>query len=727
MKNLSCFWKMPFIFLILCGSTVSAQTDEWASYTAGHHITSIEDDNDNLWVGTLGGVAHVNKNAGSLIFYNKLNSALTSLSVGDIAVDRDKNVWIACDSSLLVYNGEIWKTYNSQNSPLPGAYIVAVEVDSGNNIWVGQFDNGIFEFNGTEWKHYSSDSSSLPSNNIRSMEISINSDILIGTYSSGLIIKTDMNWEIYNTRNSGIAGNYVGQIKTDSKGKIWLGTDNGLCSFDGTIWEQFNTSNSEIPGNRIMAIEIDENDTVWLGCFSEVIMGRSVGYGLVSYDGATWTQFTTDNSGLIYNDINALLYDRGNGLFVGSSEGLAVYKNGGWTEGQTYETELVYRYATAIAADCTQNIWIGSFNNEPSMQCKFVKFDGKNWSILKPDDFGESLISDLAVDANNMLYAGFVNYGLASFDGSSWIKLSDNHIEALALDTANTLWIGHHQTIAKLENLAVTEYANIPDFGVILDACIDKNNTKWFAGTDGILAYDENSFMVYDHENSDLPDTRFHAIAADHNNIIWAGGWDCLAFFDGVNWTAYDQTDLGIHFMEISAIEVDQNNIKWIGAESNSLIRYDDTAFSVVSPFDDNRQIERVNRIAVDRNNNKWLATDEGIYVYRKGGVLNTEIADYKNPKQPEEFRLFQNYPNPFNSSTIIEYNLSESSHVNVTIYDITGRRITELVNTNQSAGVYRIKWNGKNAALTEVASGVYFYRITTKDFDQVSKMVLLR
>ncbi len=87
----------------------------------------------------------------------------------------------------------------------------------------------------------------------------------------------------------------------------------------------------------------------------------------------------------------------------------------------------------------------------------------------------------------------------------------------------------------------------------------------------------------------------------------------------------------------------------------------------------------------------------------------------------PDNFEIQQNYPNPFNPSTKIRYSLPGSANVKVTVFDLSGKEIAELVNASLNAGVYELTWN----AGANLSSGVYFYTIES-EFGRVSKKMLL-
>ena len=99
---------------------------------------------------------------------------------------------------------------------------------------------------------------------------------------------------------------------------------------------------------------------------------------------------------------------------------------------------------------------------------------------------------------------------------------------------------------------------------------------------------------------------------------------------------------------------------------------------------------------------------------------------------RPMENLLLQNYPNPFNPETWIPYQLSEDSPVSISIYDTTGKSIRTLSLGFQSAGFYNSQgraayWDGRNALGERVASGLYFYQLTTPSFQQTRRLVIVK
>jgi len=93
----------------------------------------------------------------------------------------------------------------------------------------------------------------------------------------------------------------------------------------------------------------------------------------------------------------------------------------------------------------------------------------------------------------------------------------------------------------------------------------------------------------------------------------------------------------------------------------------------------------------------------------------------------PEVFTLHQNHPNPFNPITTIQYDLPEDALVNITIYNMLGKVVSNLVSSQQNAGYKSIQWNATNNIGQPVSAGVYIYTIEAGEFRQTKKMVLLK
>ena len=104
---------------------------------------------------------------------------------------------------------------------------------------------------------------------------------------------------------------------------------------------------------------------------------------------------------------------------------------------------------------------------------------------------------------------------------------------------------------------------------------------------------------------------------------------------------------------------------------------------------------------------------------------------DFVGNKEPDftpyKFTLSQNYPNPFNPITTFSYELPNVAQVRIIIYDVLGRKIKSLINTEQSAGFHSLRWDATNDIGESVAAGMYLYTIQAGEFRDTKKMILLK
>ncbi len=100
---------------------------------------------------------------------------------------------------------------------------------------------------------------------------------------------------------------------------------------------------------------------------------------------------------------------------------------------------------------------------------------------------------------------------------------------------------------------------------------------------------------------------------------------------------------------------------------------------------------------------------------------------DDKPRNAPSQIALAQNYPNPFNPETVINYQLSISTRVELSIYDLLGKKVRTLVDEHQTAGERSVKWDGKNSRGVTASSGIYIYRLKAGGQVVSRKMLLMK
>ncbi len=173
----------------------------------------------------------------------------------------------------------------------------------------------------------------------------------------------------------------------------------------------------------------------------------------------------------------------------------------------------------------------------------------------------------------------------------------------------------------------------------------------------------------------------------------WVGYLD-----DGANGTFYVATSTGLY----STSNLNGSSTVWAQEGSS-------TIGSVVCPMVVTRQADGLVALCTHGS---------GIYSANQSFVA----VDNVKSTTPTQFALNQNYPNPFNPSTNISFALPSPNNVKITVYDITGKKIADVLNQALSAGLHTVNFNAAN-----LASGTYIYRIQAGDFVEAKKMVLLK
>lgn len=142
----------------------------------------------------------------------------------------------------------------------------------------------------------------------------------VGIFLSPLLSGAQ-TWEVFDMVTAGFPSNTVRALSPDSSGNMWVGTDWGLCRFDGTDWTVYQTGNSGLPENDIRSLAVAPNGDLWIG---------TALYGLVVHDGTNWEVFSTQNSPLPDDQINCITFDHRGWAWIGTVGGLVCHTGTEW-------------------------------------------------------------------------------------------------------------------------------------------------------------------------------------------------------------------------------------------------------------------------------------------------------------------------------------------------------------------------------------------------------------
>ena len=122
------------------------------------------------------------------------------------------------------------------------------------------------------------------------------------------------------------------------------------------------------------------------------------------------------------------------------------------------------------------------------------------------------------------------------------------------------------------------------------------------------------------------------------------------------------------------------------------------------------------------------VASKNGDLVSDYSPEISVQVTANNNHNDANIFtKLYSNYPNPFNPKTTIQFSLKEKTAVNLDIYNIKGQKVKSLINNEMKKGMHSITWNGNNSNNAKCASGIYFYRLKTKNYSKINKMLMLK
>jgi hypothetical protein len=198
--------------------------------------------------------------------------------------------------------------------------------------------------------------------------------------------------------------------------------------------------------------------------------------------------------------------------------------------------------------------------------------------------------------------------------------------------------------------------------------------------------------------------------------------------------------------VDLSAYAGQQAYIAWNHTDVTDMfyMKLDDVEISNASRV--NRALESytVKRngevVATELTEATYVDTEvpEGEHTYSVAAVYTTGTSEYTDIDvvvdlsnaddiTPIVTALKGNYPNPFNPTTTISYDLATEGRVNISIYNVKGQLVKTLVNEHQEAASHTAVWDGRDSGNKNVATGVYFYRMSTPSYDKTNKMILMK
>ena len=271
-----------------------------------------------------------------------------------VSCDSSKNIWAGTDNGAYMFDGKGWTNYRSFGN---NSQIKAIATDADNNIWFGTNGAGLVKYKEGSWTYYRNDptlSNTISSNVIYSIALDSHGNKWIGT-DNGVCKFDGQNWVSYTVGN-GLVDNHVYTIAIEKSGNKWFGTNGGVSRFDDVSWTTYtyNKDNGNgLAGNGVMGIVIDNEGNQWFATFG----------GLSMLNGLSWTNFKTQTDWLKADSpvLSTAIDSIGLKWFGSNGMGISEFDGVNWTT-YTKANNTVIASVNAITQDTNGNLWFGTSN-----------------------------------------------------------------------------------------------------------------------------------------------------------------------------------------------------------------------------------------------------------------------------------------------------------------------------------------------------------------------------
>ncbi|MBP8033078.1 MAG: histidine kinase [Bacteroidia bacterium] len=402
--------------------------------------------NGNVWVGSKSGLISFN---GLDFSYYTIGFDNNSNHIRSLLIDYEDNLWIGTHSGLYKYRGKGFTVYDRQNG-LGSAFIYQITKDVNNNLWFGTENNGVFKFSNGFFKNYSV-KQGLLNNKVAAVLALEDASVWFGTDKGISILK---NEKIENLSYGPLFKQEapINCFFKDSKGLIWVGGQNGLCSMKkngnsyAITYYNLPVKSAEKEGYAVWSIIEDRKGNIWAGTYLE---------GL----------FKLENNQFIRQSISSpepmataldLCKDKYGNLYAATMNGVMMFNPEKHTyklisEKEGLSSELVY--AIGITKD-NNYLWAGTNQGVNRIDVKKLQYDFIDiLSYSKNDGFSgvESNSHGIYEDADSSIWFGTVN-GLIKYSPKEFIE-NDN----LTRTTITNIKLAYADTL--LENGSTLPYA----------------------------------------------------------------------------------------------------------------------------------------------------------------------------------------------------------------------------------------------------------------------------
>lgn len=711
MKNI--FLVVVYLFI---APLVNSQNIQWQQLNGPHGGTAISfasNASGDIFAGADYIQNGVNRSMDGGFTWSVCSNGIQNIgsrSIDAILVTDNNSIIIGTNSSS---GGRIYRSTNNGDS----WYVVennfgakAFDKNNSGEIYaygtvVGGYIGGMHKStdDGVSWEQVTS----VPAGQ-NEMDIAINDSGHIFTTGASIWRSIDnvISWE---NIGSGYIGPGVGvtSIAINDSGYFFVGLTQEYASNSGILKS---TDNGETWTQVKMGIRIGEHHNIVINSEGH-IFEESYGWGVwkSTDNGVNWTQY---NSGLQHLYIRSMHISNGV-LYAGTVEG-GIYRSDDWAENWVqvgFNAAVVKKIAISPAN--------GNFFTAVSGVSRSTD-SGQTWEPVNYGltDYGTNSFAIkndgtifCCTKGTNLYYLPTVYR--STDNGNSWTVISTGLSQyytksAIILDQQENLYVNDWAAVYKSTN----------------------NGDSWFS-------------IGGPRESTDLAINSAGDLFASSNQVIWRklngdtnwvqlstpAPWLNKLFISSKDYiysAQFQSTDNGITWtqMNIGGSCFAENSLNHLFTGTSGAVSND----GVYTSKDYGHNWTQVND-GLTCTQILSLVIDSAGYVYagtKGGSIFKTTYSSISSAERSEDFQttfnLLQNYPNPFNNTTVIKYSIPVEGLVKLKIYNILGQEVKTLVNEAKQTGNYEVTFNSEN-----LTSGVYLYKLTSGEFKETKKMILLK
>ncbi|SFT44944.1 Por secretion system C-terminal sorting domain-containing protein [Lishizhenia tianjinensis] len=596
--------------------------------------------------------------------YNPINN------IKNIRYDSQGNMWYLAGALLVKYDGSNYHYFDQTNSPLVFNMMSnpKFEIDGNDNVWITDYNKGLFKYDGNSFTLYTRTNSDLPSNKLNALTILDNGDVYLATGDSGVVVFNGTTFNNYSTTNSALHNNEIHEIKHHGNTVFGISGGYGIWSeilkIENAMLSMYNASNAGLPLKTFDKLAVDDEGTLWFQSNS----GDQ--HTILEFDGTYLTTHQLKNSPLVSNNIkDVCIGEEGEVRFLNEQAGSSL-------------TDLM----------AVENNQFQTLHTLVAQGGKMI--DHANGTFV----YG---VGDEVVLASP---------GTLSFYSSSNSDLSPLGTKIVAKDVQGNLWFAADDGLVKYDgNTLNLEYSFTT--GVVMAATlraftIDVSGNFWMivSNSNGrqLVQFDGTNYTVYDSNHPGLTDDNFKQVQASENGDVYmlseSGN---LIKYDGSSFTYLLDLNTIDPYNDVTVLRVFLDQV-WMGSNNREIIYYDGNNAQVFKTTNSPLLSNRIHGFAKDNAGNVWIATDQGISIYNENLVALHSEESLNNVLEDKGVHI---YPNPCSDRISVQLNSGEEGS-RILFYNAQGAMIRNVdlhqmlqdVQINHEPGIYfyRIVKDGK-------------------------------